>query len=129
MLRFEPHPSFRLKLTGGVHADEARLPGVLTASDLASGVSRRDTLRPDEFAEVDDAYVMVTPRLDLSGTSVVEADVSFRRRGTVFFSTFAGGSFDGNTDIGTLSVSPRFVLTEPIGDLQNTLVAGSISAG
>ena len=101
VLTFEPNPSFRLTLTGGVHADEARLPGVLTASDLASGVSRRDTLRADEFAEVDDAYVMVTPRLDLSDTSVVEADVSFRQRGTVFFSTFAEGSFDGITDIGT----------------------------
>ena len=124
VLTFEPSPSFRLTLTGGLHADEAGLPGVLTESDLASGVSRRDTLRPDEFAEVDDTYIMVTPRLDLSDTSVVEADVSFRQRDTVFFSTFAGGSFDGNTDIGTISVSPRFVLTEPMGGLQNTLVTG-----
>ena len=67
---------------------------------------------------------MVTPRLALTDTSVVEADISFRQRGTVFFSTFAGGTFDGNTDIGTISASPRFVLTEPVGGFQNTLVTG-----
>ena len=124
VLTIHPNPSFRLTLTGGLHADEARLPGVLTESALASGVPRQATLRPHEFAEVDDAYVMVTPRLALNDTSVVEADISFRQRDTVFFSTFAGGTFDGNTDIGTISASPRFVLTEPMGDHQNTLVTG-----
>ena len=124
VLTIHPNPSFRLTLTGGLHADEAGLPGVLTESALASGVPRRATFRPDEFAEVDDAYVMVTPRLTLNDTSVVEADISLRQRDTVFFSTFAGGTFDGNTDIGTISASPRFVLTEPMGGLQNTLVTG-----
>ena len=124
VLIIHPNPSFRLTLTGGLHADEAGLPGVFTESGLASGVSRRATLRPDEFAEVDDAYVMITPRLALTDTSVVEANISFRQRDTVFFSTFAGGTFDGNTDIGTISASPRFVLTEPVGGFQNTLVTG-----
>ena len=35
LLTIHPNPSFRLTLTGGLHADEAGLPGVLTESGLA----------------------------------------------------------------------------------------------
>ena len=123
-LVIDPTRWFQLAFTGGLHTDKAGLPGELTESALASGVSRRGTLKPDEFAEVDDTYVMVAPRLTLTERAIVQADLSYRQRDTVFFSSFASGSFDGRTDISVVSASPQFVLTEPVLGFENTLVVG-----
>ena len=123
-LVIDPTRWFQLAFTGGLHTDKAGLPGELTESALASGVSRRGTLKPDEFAEVDDTYIMVAPRLTLTERAIVQADLSYRQRDTVFFSSFAGGSFDGRTDISVVSASPQFVLTEPVLGFENTLVVG-----
>jgi iron complex outermembrane receptor protein len=53
----------QLNLSAGFHEDDTRLPGSLKASDFAAGASRRDTLTPDDFADVDDYYIKVNPEI------------------------------------------------------------------
>jgi iron complex outermembrane receptor protein len=42
----------------------------------------------------------------------------------LFFSSFAGGTFEGDTDIDTYTFSPQVVLKEPVKGLSNNFTAG-----
>ena len=124
-MRIDPNQIFSLMVSAGVHGDTTGLPGELKESDLATGASRRSTSKPDEFAEVNDVYIMVQPRVTITDRSVASLDVSFRKRGSAFFSSFAGGTFDGDTTVDTLTVSPQLVLAQPIAGHDNTFVIGA----
>jgi iron complex outermembrane receptor protein len=116
--------SFDLGISAGYHSDKAGLPGALKESDFENGVSRTDSVHPDDFAEVDDYYVLIRPKFSLLNASLAKLDFSFRKRDSLFFSSFAGGTFEGNTDIKTYTFTPQLVLLEPLGGLSNSFTAG-----
>jgi iron complex outermembrane receptor protein len=60
-LAFTPSDNLVLTLGGRFHRDDAGLPGAIKTSDFAAGVSRRETVHPDDFVEVDDYDVTGRP--------------------------------------------------------------------
>ena len=119
-----PNQRLNIFISAGLHSDVTGLPGELKESDLMTGSLRRSTLKPGEFAEVDDVYVIARPNILLGDFALAQIDFSFRQRDTAFFSSFAGGTFNGNTTIDTFTISPQINVSGPVGQLSNTLVVG-----
>jgi iron complex outermembrane receptor protein len=124
-LHFRQGGPVGVAVSAGYHGDTTGLPGALKDSDLASGVSRDDTVTPDDFAEVDDTYVMVTPRANIGARGYALMDLSARQRDSSFFSSFSGGQFTGETGTRTVAVSPKVVLRAASGGLMHHIVAGA----
>lgn len=121
---FRQGQRFELNVSGAYHGDTTGLPGALKGSDLALGVTRGQSINPNDFAEVDDGYVMVTPRATFGSRGYALVDVSVRQRDSVFFSSFAGGEFTGETGTRTVAVSPQVVLQGMFGGMSHHFVAG-----
>lgn len=117
-------PRFNVAVSGGYHGDRTGLPGSLRESALTAGVDRSETLTPDDFADVDDGYVMVTPRVTLGSRGYGVVDVSVRERDSRFFSSFTGGEFTGDTGLRTIAASPRAAFTLTTGGVGHSLVTG-----
>ena len=123
-LTVTPNQRVNIFISGGLHSDVTGLPGELKESALTTGTLRRSTLKPGEFAEVDDVYVIARPHILLGDSTLAQVDLSFRKRDATFFSSFAGGTFNGNTSIETFTVSPQINVSSPVGQSSNTLVVG-----
>ncbi len=123
-LDFSPNSRFRLNLSSGFHHDETGMPGALTETDLESGIPRSGTVYPDDRIRVNDYYFQARPRLLFLEESFFEADISFRKRDNVFYSSSYWGYFQGDTGLATLALSPRLVIAEQLGTMNNRLVAG-----
>ena len=117
---------FKVNLSGGYHKDDTGLPGAIKKSEFEQGVSRTDTLYPDDFADVEDYYVKLAPEIFFLNDSLFKIDFSFRNRSSLFHSSFSGGSFefDGDTNIETIALSPQFVFKEKIKGFNNSLTFG-----
>lgn len=111
-------------LSAGYHRDDTGLPGALKESDFAAGVSRTETLFPNDFAETEDYYVKAGPEIYFWQESFIKADFAFRERDFLSFASFAGGEFTGDTEIKTVSFTPQMVLKMTPGRMQNTLSMG-----
>ena len=121
---FQRGQRFELQVSGAYHGDKTGLPGALKGSDFAGGITRGESVNPNDSAEVDDGYVMMTPRATFGPRGYALVDVSVRQRDSVFFSSFAGGEFTGETGTRTVTVSPRVVLQGQSGRLSHHFVAG-----
>ena len=113
-----------VNISGGYHEDKTGLPGALTESDFASGVSRTSSLNPDDFADVKDYYIQLVPEVYLHDDSSFKIDTSFRKRDSLSYLSFTGGNFTGNTTIGTFAVLPQLFLTNDVANLNNKLTIG-----
>jgi len=113
-----------LNFSSDYHKDNAGLPGSIKKSDFDAGVSRKDSLNPKDFADIEDYYFKGGPELFFLNNSLFKADISYRKRSSDFNATFTGGSFTGNTEIKTLAVSPQMVFKEKIFNLDNSLTIG-----
>ncbi len=123
-LRYYPAASLELSLSGGYTDNHARLPGALTASDLAAGATRTDSKNPDDFANVEDYYVKGAAELALGTRSRFKVETSLRRRDSVAFATFVGGNFTGQTNLETILVSPQLILEEEIRGIESHVTLG-----
>lgn len=111
-------------LSSGFHTDNTGLPGAIKASEFAAGASRTDSLQPDDFADVEEYYVKGGPAIFFLRDSEFKTDISFRKRNVLSFASFDAGSFTGDTDIHTLTVSPQFIFKETLWGLDNRLIIG-----
>ena len=116
---------FRVDFSTAYHGDTTGLPGALRSSDLSGGVPLDGTTHPDDFAEVDDVYAMITPRMSFGPRGYALVDISVRERDSEFFSSFPGGSFTSQTGLGTVAVSPRVVFEQAMGRTMHNIVAGA----
>jgi iron complex outermembrane receptor protein len=123
-LGYDQNDRVKWKLSSGFHKDSTGLPGGIKASDFAAGKSRTDTLHPDDFADVEDYYVMGGPEFFFLSDSQFKMDISFRKRNFLSFSSFDAGNFTGDTNIKTLTLSPQIIFKEPVGGLDNRLIFG-----
>ena len=114
----------KVNLSGGYHKDDTGLPGAIKKSEFEQGVSRTDTLYPDDFADVEDYYAKLSPEIFFLNDSLFKIDFSFRNRSSLFFSSFSGGTYEGDTEIETIALSPQFVFKEKIYGLNNSLTFG-----
>ena len=111
-------------LNAGYHKDETGLPGALRLSDLQAGFDRQDTTNPLDFSDTRDYYLDLNPQFEFLSDSYFKAPLSYRRRDQDYFASFVGGEFRGETGTDYITVSPQFVLGEPVGGLDNTLTLG-----
>ena len=123
-LGFAVSDSFSVALSGGFHSDSTGLPGALRESEFAAGASRTDTTHPDDFADIEDYYLMAQPQISFQDLGLLQLDLSFRRRESLFFSSFFGGSFQGDTGISTIMASPKFVVKKALHGLDNNFAVG-----
>ncbi len=113
-----------INFSAGFHKDTTGLPGGLKESDFEAGVSRTDSVNPEDFAEVEDYYFKGGPEFYFWDDSFIKLDVSYRKRAFLTFSSFVGGSFLGDTEIETKALSPQIVLRKNSGSVKNTLTFG-----
>lgn len=114
----------KLNFSSDYHKDNTGLPGRLKESDFASGVSRKDSLFQEDFAETEDYYFKGGPEIYFLTDSMIKLDVSYRNRKAFSFASFFGGSFEGDTEIDTVAFSPQIVLREKIMGHENNLIVG-----
>jgi iron complex outermembrane receptor protein len=115
---------FRLDVSGGYHKDHTGLPGALKESDFEAGVSRTESLHPDDYIDIEDYYFKVVPEVSLLDNAVFKVDTSFRKRSFYSFASGDFGDFSGDSDIKTVIVSPQVLLKNTAGKAKNTLTAG-----
>jgi iron complex outermembrane receptor protein len=115
---------FRLDVSSGYHKDNTSLPGALTESDFKDGVTRTESLHPNDYADVEDYYFKVVPEVSLLDNAVLKVDTSFRKRSFFSFASGDFGNFSGDSDIQTVIVSPQILLKNTAGKAKNTLTAG-----
>ena len=123
-LGYYQNDNVKWNLSSGFHKDSTGLPGAIKASDFAAGSSRTDSLHPDDFADVEDYYFKGGPRSFFLSNSEFKLDLSFRKRNSLSFSSFSGGSFTLDTNIKTITVSPQIVYREKVFGLDNSLIVG-----
>jgi iron complex outermembrane receptor protein len=114
----------KVNLKTGYHKDETRLPGGLRLSELAAGIPRTGTTKPNDFSDTQDHYVQLSPEIFLFQDSHFKLPLSYRKRDTFAFASFAGGNFRGDTEIKTAIASPQFVIKEPLSRFDNHLTFG-----
>ena len=113
-----------LNFSSDYHKDSAGLPGSILESDFDAGVSRTDSLNPDNFADVEDYYFKAGPEIFFLSNSLFKTDVSYRKRSSSFDISFTGGNFVGDTDIDTVAVTPQLVFKEKFFSRENSLTIG-----
>jgi iron complex outermembrane receptor protein len=113
-----------VNLSGGHHEDAAGLPGAIRESDFDAGASRTDSIYPDDYADYDDAYIKVSPELHFMKNSMVSLDASYRKRTTLYYASWEGGSYTGDTEIRTVGVNPRLSIRENIFGFDHSLNVG-----
>ncbi len=123
-LTYEVSDRLSLDLSGGYHKDDTSLPGALTKSELDSGISRKASMHPDDYADVKDRYVQGGLRFFLTGNSYLEVEASKRKRESDFFSFFDAGEYTGNTEIDTKAFSPQLVLNEQLFGYDTKVLLG-----
>jgi iron complex outermembrane receptor protein len=115
----------KVSLSGGYHKDKTGLPGALRQSELDAGISRTSSTHPADYADTEDHYVQLNPEIFFLQDSYFKAPFSYKERDQTAFATFVGGQFDSDTQIKTATVSPQFVVKEPVGGLfDNNLTLG-----
>ena len=123
-LEYDVSENLVLKLSGGYHDDESSLPGALKKSELDSGISRRDTVHPEDYADTEDWYLQGGFQYFFNDDSYFEANAASRSRDWDSFSFFDGGTYDSSTDIDTLSFSPQLVLNEKLFGYATNILLG-----
>jgi iron complex outermembrane recepter protein len=115
---------FNVGLTGGYHEDDTDIPGVLYLSDLEKGVSRTSSTSPDDFSDIKDYYIQITPEFFFTETSYFKLEASTREKKNNAFSSFSSGTYDADTEIDTLAASPQIVINEKLLGYSSKLITG-----
>ena len=124
-LGYNPTDSIQMRLSGGYHKDNTGLPGALKDSDFAAGLSRKDSIYPNNYADTEDTYAETGVETHFGKGSLFKIDLSVRKRDFKSFANFTGGSFTGNTDLYTTIVSPQLLLNKRIAEgYENRLILG-----
>jgi iron complex outermembrane recepter protein len=124
-IRIDPTETLGLNLSAGYHKDDTSMPGALRQSDLDAGRRRTETKTPDNFADTEDYYVKAGGEVFFLTDDAFRLDATYRKR-TVsqFASFFGGGSFRGDSDVDTITVSPQLVFQEQFGQVSNRIILG-----
>jgi len=115
-----------LQLSTGHHRDDYGLPGYLFWSALRSGaVDPRDSTNPNDTASTEDNFLDFIPELKFRDDVTFSLGGSYRDRHTASFYDYGSGStYDLKTQLQTYGVTPKLVISTPLGTMKNTLVSG-----
>ena len=113
--------SLKLSLISGYHRDSYGMPGALLESEMKQ-MGRRSTTKPEDHADTEDYYIKLGIDANYYNWSNFLMDLSWRNRKTN--SIFTLVSYLGESDIDTISVTPRCILKNDIVNHPNRLIAG-----
>jgi len=114
----------KFNFSSGYHKDNTGLPGALKESDFDAGFSRRESKNPDDFARVEDYYIQAGPEIYFLDNNIFNIDTSFRRRFWFSFATGDWGNFSGDSEIETVTFSPRVLFKSSLGKTKNDFILG-----
>lgn len=123
-LDYEVSDQLFLRFNGGYHKDDASMPGGLYKSALDSGVSRKSTTSPDDFADTKDWYLQGGLQYYLTDDSYLDLDLSKRNREAKFHYFSSYGNYTGDTKIDTRAVAPQLVLNESLFGYETRAILG-----
>lgn len=124
-LRIDPNAHVGLDFSGGYHKDDSGLPGAIFQDQLDAGWRRKDSFHPNDFADTEDYYAKGGLDLFFLTDDSFRIDTGYRRRSFSTFSSFlSGGTFEGDSAIDTINVSPHFNFKEDFGPVSNRLIFG-----
>lgn len=115
---------FNVALTSGYHEDDTEVPGSLLLSELADGVSRTASTTPEDFSDTKDYHLQIVPQVFFTETSYFKLETSARRKENTSFFSYVGGTFDADTEIDTVAVSPQIAINEDIWGYTSKIVTG-----
>ncbi|MBM9604457.1 TonB-dependent receptor [Desulfopila inferna] len=115
---------FNVALTSSYHEDDTEVPGSLLLSELESGVSRRASTTPEDFSDIKDYHLQIVPQVFFTETSYFQMESSTRRKENTAFFSFVGGTYNAETEIDTVALSPQIVINEKFFGRDSKLVAG-----
>jgi iron complex outermembrane receptor protein len=123
-LRYSLADFLKFHFSSGYHNDKTGLPGALQESDFAKGLSRTETVHPDDFADVEDYYIKGGPELYFLDDSMAKIELSYRKRNSASFasSTFFESRLDD--EIKTFEITPQFLLKNTMKNIASTLTLG-----
>ena len=125
-LNYNLTDAIRLHLSGGFHKDNTGLPGALKESDIAAGYSRKDSIYPNDYADTEDGYLQTGFETHFGEGNHFKIDLSTRKRTFTSYANYTGGSFTGDTDLFTTSISPQLLLCKTFTDgYANRLILGA----
>lgn len=110
-----------LTLKAGSDDQDLRLPGARTEAQVAT--APRGATTPFDFANRRGSHVNLeaTQRL---GEAELKLDVGYRERRSESSVLFFGSTFNVDTDVNVLAISPRARIAFNLGGFRHTLVAG-----
>jgi len=123
-LDYEVSDQLFLRFNGGYHKDDASMPGGLYKSALDSGVSRKSTTSPDDFADTRDWYLQGGLQYYLTDDSYLDLGISKRNREAKFHYFSSWGNYTGDTEIETKAFSPQLVINESLLGYETQAVLG-----
>ncbi len=124
-ISYSVHDAFNLNIKSGYHKDNTGLPGSIKESDFASGMSRTDTKYPNDFMDVEDYYLSISPEVYLTDIDMLRFDASARKRSFFSFASGDFGNFSGDSEIDTIILSPHILLKNEYEQIKNTLILGA----
>jgi iron complex outermembrane receptor protein len=113
-LIFDASELLSLSLDAGYHEDDTSMPGSLSKSALNSGVSRKTSLSPNDYADTEDWYLQGGMQFYVTDSSYLDVDVSTRNREAEFNFFSVYGDYTGTTEVETLAFSPQLILREQL---------------
>jgi len=123
-LNYDVNDFLRLNFRSHYHKDSTGLPGSIKKSDFDNGVSRKSSLNPKDFADTKDYQFTGGPEISFRDNDRFKMDFTFRRRTSLFFASFSGSNFQGDTTIDTVAFSPQVILEESWLGLDHRFTAG-----
>jgi len=121
-LSLNPSEWVGVDVSGGIKSDRYGLPGFLLQSQLDSGVSRRDSLFPDDDASTKEYYLQLTPVVDFKDQGSVRVGLLYDH--SKVRSNYRGFFFTNDNTIDTYGVTPQYLRKDRLFGRQNTLTAG-----
>jgi iron complex outermembrane receptor protein len=121
-LSLNPSEWVGVDMSGGIKSDRYGLPGYLLQSQLDSGVSRRDSLFPDDDATTKEYYLQITPYLDLKEGGTFRLGLLYDKSKAQ--SNYRGFFFTNDNTIDTYGVTPQYLRKDRFFGRQNTLTLG-----
>ena len=123
-LKYYPNDRVIFDFSSDYHKDKTGLPGAIFLSDLKNGVSRTSATNPNDYAEVEDYYLKGGGEIYFNEQGSLRLDASYRQRENEAFASFFGGNYTGKTDIDTVALTPRLLLTNEFFSMSNSLIIG-----
>lgn len=124
-LKYEVDPDLILRFSNSWHKDQYGLPGALSSRDLELH-GRQYSAYANDFAKTKDYNFVGGFDKGVFDIGKIIADISFRRRTN--YSYFIGANAGWNpilrSTVNTWIVTPKYVLDNPIFNLENLFVTG-----